>query len=356
MVASNDHTQPTMASNPLLGPLMFDLRGHYLNSEEKELLRHPAAGGIIFFTRNYENPQQIAGLVQSIRSLRPNLLIAVDHEGGRVQRFREGFTRLPPAARYAERLDEKALPQTLESAGWLMAAELRSVDVDFSFAPDLDVDCGISQIIGDRSFSRDAEQAGDHALAFAQGMRRAGMAAVGKHFPGHGAVALDSHLALPEDSRSYADITAKDLLPFKKLIAAGLEGVMPAHVVYKEVDAMPAGFSRRWIQAILRGDLAFKGAVFSDDLSMEGAAVFVQSHIDRARLAIEAGCDMALLCNKPEAIGFVLESLENLNWKAHQPQLDALRGRFPFDRSALLSGSEWRDAAGRVSRLNEQVA
>jgi beta-N-acetylhexosaminidase len=253
-------------------------------------------------------------------------------------------------------LDKKALPPILETAGWLMAAELRAADVDFSFAPDLDVDCGISQVIGDRSFSRDAEQAGDCALAFAQGMRRAGMAAVGKHFPGHGAVALDSHLALPEDPRPYEDVAAKDLLPFKKLIADGLEGVMPAHVVYPEVDALPAGFSRRWIQEVLRGKLAFKGAVFSDDLSMAGAAAFAGGYADRARLAIEAGCDMALACNQPEAIGFVLEALERLDWKERQPRLAALRGKFPIDRSALLAGGEWRAAAEQVGRLNEQAA
>jgi beta-N-acetylhexosaminidase len=344
-----------MASNPLLGPLLFDLRGHSLDSEEKELLRHPAAGGIIFFTRNYESPAQIAGLVQSIRKLRPNLLIAVDHEGGRVQRFRDGFTRLPPAGRYAERLAGQDLPATLETAGWLMAAELRAVGVDFSFAPDLDVDCGISQIIGDRSFSRDAEQAGDYALAFAQGMRRAGMAAVGKHFPGHGAVAADSHLALPEDPRPYADIAAKDLLPFKKLIAAGLEGVMPAHVVYKDVDALPAGFSGRWIRDVLRGGLGFAGAVFSDDLSMEGAA-FGGSHAARVGLALEAGCDMALLCNKPEAIGATLESLERLDWKDRQPRLDAMRGRFAIDRAELLSSREWKEAAAKIAPLNETLA
>jgi beta-N-acetylhexosaminidase len=332
---------------------MFDVRGPSLSSEEKELLRHPAAGGIIFFTRNYENPAQIAGLVQSIRAIRPELLIAVDHEGGRVQRFRDGFTRLPPAARYAERLEEPALSQTLETAGWLMAAELRAVGIDFSFAPDLDVDCGISQIIGDRSFSRDASDAAVCALAFMQGMKRAGMAAVGKHFPGHGAVALDSHLALPEDSRPYADITAKDLLPFKSLIANGLDGVMPAHVIYQAVDPWPAGFSRYWLQQVLRGELAFNGAIFSDDLTMEGAAIFAGSYPDRAKLAIEAGCDMVLVCNKPEAIGFVLESLESLNWKERQTRLAALRGRFPIDRASLLRSNEWCDANQRISLLNE---
>jgi len=343
-----------MASHPLLGPLMFDLRGHSLDNEEKELLRHPAAGGIIFFTRNYENPAQIAGLAQAIRQIRPGLLIAVDHEGGRVQRFREGFTRLPAAARYAERLPPDELHPALETAGWLMAAELRAVGVDFSFAPVLDVDCGISQIIGDRSFSREADKAGDYALAFARGMRRAGMAAVGKHFPGHGAVAADSHLALPEDPRPYAEIAAKDLLPFKKLIAEGLEGVMPAHVVYKAVDSLTAGFSRRWIGEILRGDLGFQGAVFSDDLSMEGAA-FVGSHADRVKFALEAGCDMALLCNKPDSIGVTLESLEKLDWKDRQGRLTALRGRFAIDRPSLLSSAEWKEAVGLILRLNEQA-
>ena len=252
---------------------MFDLRGYHLNNEEKELLRHPAAGGIILFTRNFENPQQIAGLVKTIRSLRPELLVAVDHEGGRVQRFREGFTRLPPAALYAKSLSEKELLPTLETAGWLMAAELRSLDVDFSFAPVLDVDCGVSQVIGDRSFSQDADKVGDYALSFALGMRRAGMASVGKHFPGHGAVALDSHLTLPEDPRPYSEIAAKDLRPFQRLISEGLEGVMPAHVIYPAVDKMPAGFSKHWIDGVLRKQLGFTGAVFSDDLSMEGASV-----------------------------------------------------------------------------------
>jgi beta-N-acetylhexosaminidase len=343
-----------MASTPLLGPYLLDLRGLTLDSEEKELLRHPAAGGMIFFTRNYENPAQIAGLCQSIRAVRPELLIAVDHEGGRVQRFREGFTRLPAAARYAEVLGEADRLPGLQSAAWLLAAELRAVGVDFSFAPDLDVDCGISQIIGDRSFSRDAELAGDYALAFAKGLRKAGMAAVGKHFPGHGAVALDSHLALPEDSRAYADIAAKDLLPFKKLIAAGLEAVMPAHVVYPAIDTLPAGFSRRWIIETLRGKLEFTGAVISDDLSMAGAA-FVGDHSDRAKLAIEAGCDMVLACNQPEVRGHVLEALERLDWRERQPRLNALRGRFPLDRTALLNSREWRDAAERIHLINAAV-
>lgn len=331
---------------------MFDLKGPTLEPEEKEMLAHPAAGGLILFTRNYENPAQLMGLIQSVRKIRPDILIAVDHEGGRVQRFREGFTRLPPASCYAEKLAEAQLLPSLETAGWLMAVELRAVGVDFSFAPDLDVDCGVSQIIGDRSFSRDPKQAGDCAAAFARGMRKAGMAAVGKHFPGHGAVALDSHLALPEDPRSYQEIAAKDLLPFIQLIAEGLEGVMPAHVIYHRVDKLTAGFSPRWIGEILRGQLGFKGAVFSDDLSMEGAA-FVGGSADRVGCALEAGCDMALLCNKPEAIGVTLESLEKRVWKAHQEQLLALRGRFAIGRDELLSSPDWKAAAALVLALNE---
>lgn len=343
-----------MAANSPLGPLMFDLVGPALHQEEKELLLHPAAGGVIFFTRNYENPRQIAGLVESIRALRPQLLIAVDHEGGRVQRFREGFTSLPPAARYAERSAPEEIASTLETAGWLMAAELRAVDIDFSFAPVLDVERGVSQVIGDRSFSRDAEAAGEYALAFSLGMKRAGMASVGKHFPGHGAVALDSHHALPQDPRPFSEISAIDLQPFRKLIGQGLEGVMPAHVVYSQVDDRPAGFSGRWIGEVLRKDLAFEGAVFSDDLAMEGAS-FAGGYPDRARLALDAGCDMVLLCNRPEAIGFVLESLEGLNWKDRQPRLHRLRGRFPVDRQALLSGAEWREAVQDIDRLTDRA-
>ena len=333
---------------------MFDLRGLELAVEEKELLLHPAMGGLIFFGRNYDNPIQIKDLVKSIRAVRPDILIAVDHEGGRVQRFRHGFTRLPPAEAYGKLLSEDELSPTLGMAGWLLAAELRAVDVDFSFAPVLDVDAGVSEIIGDRSFSRDAAKAGDYARSFAQGMRRAGMASVGKHFPGHGAVAADSHHELPVDSRTYAEIAAKDLLPFEKLIAEGLEAIMPAHIIYKEVDEMPAGFSRRWVTEILRGEMGFNGAVFSDDLSMAGAA-FAGDYPDRAKFAIQAGCDMVLVCNKPEAVGFVLEALENLDGYDRQPRLTAMRGRFSIDRAGLQSSDEWKEAVERMARIIDRM-
>lgn len=340
-----------MKSSTPLGPVMIDLRGTSLLPEEREQLRHPATGGVILFSRNYESPEQLAGLNESIRAARPGILIAVDHEGGRVQRFRDGFTRLPPAASYAEHCgsDDSALLDALESAGWLMAAELLAVGVDFSFAPVLDVDCGISAIIGDRSFSRDPANAGHFALSFANGMRKAGMAAVGKHFPGHGAVALDSHLALPEDPRSYAEIAAKDLLPFRQLIHAGLEGVMPAHVVYPAVDSRPAGFSAHWISKILRDDLGFDGAVFSDDLSMAGAA-FAGDFTQRARLALQAGCDMVLVCNAPEAAAVVLEQLSDVMTQ-RQDRLERMRGHFDLDRASLLESARWREAHEKLKQM-----
>jgi beta-N-acetylhexosaminidase len=327
---------------------MFDLADTRLEPEEKERLLSPAAGGIIFFARNYENPEQIAQLTADIRAVRPEILIAVDHEGGRVQRFREGFTRLPPAARYQAEGDADALAET---AGWVLAAELRAVGVDFSFAPVLDVECGISRVIGDRAFGDDPDTAARLAAAFTRGMARAGMAAVGKHFPGHGSVEEDSHIALPVDRRPLAEIEARDLRPFRALIESGLEGMMASHVVYEQLDSRPAGFSPFWIQDVLRGRLGFAGAVFTDDLSMAGAAM-AGGPVDRVRLALEAGCDMVLVCNAPGAAENVLEALSG-----HTPdplataRLQRMAGRFPIDRAALLASPEWQDAAARIAAL-----
>jgi len=291
-------------TNPYpLGPVMLDVEGLTLGSHEREKINHPNTGAVILFSRNYQDPQQVTELIKQIRAARKGpILIAVDQEGGRVQRFREGFTRLPPAAAYENS------PELTESAGWLMATELLSVGVDFSFAPVLDVDCGVSQIIGDRSFSRDSGLAANLASLFRKGMNAAGMAATGKHFPGHGAVALDSHLTLPIDNRDLESLRTKDFLPFKQLIAEGLEGIMPAHVLFPNIDANPAGFSTFWIQQILRQELKFNGTVFSDDLSMEGAA-FAGDYLERTRLAQQAGCDMLLVCNNPLAAEQVLNLL-----------------------------------------------
>ncbi|BBA37215.1 beta-hexosaminidase [Methylocaldum marinum] len=334
---------------------MLDLQGLSVSPDERDKLTHPAAGGLILFSRNYQSPEQLMELVREIRALRPQILIAVDHEGGRVQRFREGFTRLPPASRYGEAGDGQPnfSEAAAETAGWLMAAELRAIDIDFSFAPVLDVDSGISEIIGDRAFSRDPFEAAKLALAFAKGMRRAGMAAVGKHFPGHGGVAADSHHELPVDRRPFDEIESRDLLPFRTFIEFGPEGIMPAHVVYAEIDERPAGFSPFWIQEVLRRRLGFEGTVFSDDLSMAGAA-FAGNPVDRARLALEAGCDMILVCNMPDAAEEVLESLANHSDAKRDSRLQRMRGRYPTDRQTLMASEDWRHAAELIASINEQ--
>lgn len=335
------------------GPVMLDLKGLSLAEEERELLAHPAVGGVILFGRNYQSPEQAAGLVAAIRAARPGpLLIAVDQEGGRVQRLRDGYTRLPPADAYWRHgggADEaKALAK---EAGWLMAAEVRAIDVDFSFAPVLDVDCGISEIIGDRSFARDPHIASRQAGAFIAGMREAGMASVGKHFPGHGGVAADSHLALPLDGRSWDELWEADLLPYRQLIPLGLDAVMPAHVVYSQLDRQPAGFSRFWLQEVLRQRLNFNGAAFSDDLSMEGAAA-AGDFAQRAHAALEAGCDMVLVCNNPDAARVVLSTLENFAFsQVSKDRLLRLRGREGASWPELKAMPRWRQAVESIEKI-----
>jgi beta-N-acetylhexosaminidase len=331
---------------------MIDLASTSLSTAEQDRLLSPATGGIILFRRNYESPEQITDLIAEIRAIRPELLVAVDHEGGRVQRFRDGYTRLPSVANY--RFHGGAA--LAEKAGWLMAAELRAVDVDFSFAPVLDVECGISQVIGDRAFGTDPVTVAELAQSFAAGMRRAGMSAVGKHFPGHGGVEEDSHVALPVDRRSLAEIEKCDLMPFKALLAAGIEGIMPAHVIYAAVDERPAGFSPFWLQEVLRRRMGFSGAIFSDDLSMAGAA-YGGSYSDRARLALVAGCDMVLVCNAPEAAEEVLESLSDLTVNPQrQPRLQAMRGRNGTDRARLRESPEWQETSQRLAAISSTGA
>ena len=260
-----------MTNQQAMGPVMIDLIGPSILEEEKEKICHPNTGGIILFQRNFKNANQVTQLCRDIRNIRKsNLLIAVDQEGGRVQRFQDGFTRLPAANTYQSFGREAESLAT--TAGWLMATELLKCHIDFSFAPVLDVDAGVSEIIGNRSFSQDPIRASQLATAFRNGMRRAGMAAVGKHFPGHGAIAADSHIELPVDKRNLASLKSHDLLPFKALIADQIEGIMPAHIIYPEIDNQPAGFSSFWLKTILRNQLNFNGVIFSDDLSMAGAA------------------------------------------------------------------------------------
>lgn len=329
---------------------MLDVGGYTLTAHEQTLIQHPNTGAVILFARNYENPEQIQRLTSSIRNARNgDLLIAVDQEGGRVQRFQTGFTRLPPALAYSKN------PELAEAAGWLMAAELLAVGVDFSFAPVLDIDCGVSDIIGNRSFARDALLVSQLAGAFMAGMKAAGMAATGKHFPGHGAVALDSHLTLPVDERDLNELRRKDLLPFQQLINEGLDAIMPAHVLYPNIDPKPAGFSSFWIQQILRQELGFNGAIFSDDLSMEGAA-FAGDFPARAKLAEQAGCDMILVCNNPKAAEQVLDSLTVTDNPIRQQRLLAMQGRPLLQRSALMATEKWQTLSSQLSEFTAKYA
>lgn len=279
------------------GVLMLDIAGPELTREEVGWLNSPALGGIILFSRNYECPQQLQTLTAAIRACRPGILIAVDQEGGRVQRLRKDFSRLPPMQYFGTLWhgDPAKAENLARECGWLMAAEVLACGLDFSFAPVLDLATGSSQVIADRAFSEDPAVIGVLASAFMEGMHEAGMATTGKHFPGHGSVAADSHLELPVDSRSESAIRASDLIPFSTCLPH-LDAVMPAHVIYPAVDSFCAGFSAIWIKQILRQELGFKGVVFSDDLSMAGAAA-AGSMVERIELALTAGCDMLLVCN-----------------------------------------------------------
>jgi beta-N-acetylhexosaminidase len=281
-----------------LGPVMGDVVGLELTADDITRLQHPLIGGVILFARNYESPEQLRQLTSSIHALRePALLIAVDHEGGRVQRFREGFTAIPPMRVLGQKYQED-MPQGLALAralGYIMAAELSAHGIDFSFAPVLDLDWGESGVIGDRAFHRDADIVTKVAGELIAGLHDAGGASCGKHFPGHGFVKADSHHEIPRDERVMAAIANDDLVPFKAL-AKQLDSVMPAHVIYELVDSRPAGFSPKWLKEILRAQLGFEGVIFSDDLSMEGAS-FAGGVVARAQAAFSAGCDMVLFCN-----------------------------------------------------------
>ena len=336
-----------------LGPVMLDIAGTRLAAEDRELLAHPNVGGVILFSRNFESPDQLRALTAEIHGLRhPELVIAVDQEGGRIQRFREGFTPLPPMHMLGRKYDmeQDVALQVAETCGWLMAAELRAAGVDLSFAPVLDLDYGLSEVIGDRAFHRDPEVVARLAGRFAAGMRHAGMGAVGKHFPGHGGVIADSHHALPEDRRAYADLL-DDMRPYERLISEGLAGVMAAHVVYARLDRMPAGFSRWWLGTELRIRLRFQGAIFSDDLSMAGAA-FAGSPEARAVLALEAGCDVVLVCNDRPAAIAVVTALGDWYEPAAHLRLARLRGRGDYD-APLQASREWQRAEALVREFED---
>ena len=294
-----------------LGPVMLDIEGTELTADDKKKLLHPLIGGVILFARNFSSRGQLVQLTTEIHALRtPSLLIAVDHEGGRVQRFREDFTRLPPMRELGRIWDEHPIKarHLAQQTGYVLAAELRAAGVDLSFTPVLDMDHGQSCIIGDRAFHHKPQAITELAHGLMSGLKSAGMTAVGKHFPGHGYIEADSHIEVPVDERTYLDIEKNDLIPFRKMIGFGLAAIMPAHVIYPRVDACPAGFSEIWLKKILRGDLGFEGCIFSDDLSMEGAAI-AGNIMQRTKSALSAGCDMVLVCNNPEAADTLLAEL-----------------------------------------------
>jgi len=339
-----------------IGPVMADLQGLELQAEEREMLQHPAVGGVILFSRNYESAEQVHQLADDIHRLRqPPLLIAVDQEGGRVQRFRDGFFRLPPVGRLGTiyQKDHQQALRLAREAGWLMASEILSVGVDLSFAPVLDLDLGVSTVIGDRAFHRKPEVVTELALAYQRGMHQAGMASVGKHFPGHGGVVADSHHSLPEDERSLADLQMKDLIPFERLMHNGLNGIMAAHVLYPQIDSQPAGFSKRWLTGVLRQMLGFQGVIFSDDLSM-GGAEWAGDHPQRAHMALQAGCDMVLVCNQPEQAARVIESLSDYNDPAAHLRLARMHGAAFPDRNTLTACQRWQSATALLEQCEPE--
>ncbi len=326
---------------------MIDLEGTAVSAEERELLRHPLVGGVILFTRNYLDPEQLSHLVADLHGIRtPALIVAVDHEGGRVQRFRQGFSELPAARRIGHEFDadpRKGL-DLAHTMGWLMAAELRAHGVDLSFAPCVDIDHGVS-FITDRAFHSRPQVVSQLASAYAQGMRAAGMAATAKHFPGHGAVVADSHLTLPVDRREITDLDG-DLMPYRRLIANGLPAVMVGHLLFPAVDPAPASLSRHWIRDVLRGELRFQGVVFADDLSMGGAAEAYGDVVTRAARALAAGCDMLPVCNRREAVVQLLDRLKVTPEPASGLRLIRLHGREHYNSEQLRSGPEWQRARG----------
>ncbi len=338
-----------------LGPLMVDLEGSVINEIEKELLMRPEVGGIILFSRNFESVEQITTLVDEVHRLRsPRLLVSVDHEGGRVQRFHEGFSRIPAAAIYARVAKDNidGARQLAEDAGWLMAIELRACGIDFSFAPVLDLAHGLSGVIGDRAFHSKPATVATLAYAFMHGMNKAGMQAVGKHFPGHGGVVEDSHVAMPVDRRDLEELMASDIIPFQYMIENKLAAIMPAHVIYEKVDEKPAGYSSFWINDILRKRLGFQGVVFSDDLSMEAACV-AGGFGERAEAALTAGCDMALVCNHLDGAIEAANYIKGYANPTSQLRLVRMHGEHDIDWAQLKQNKHWQQTSARITALND---
>ena len=344
----------------MIGALMLDIAGTELTQEDIELLSAPQVGGVILFARNIHSPAQVRDLTDHMRQVRPDILIAVDQEGGRVQRLKQGFTLLPAMGRFGELYQtepERAL-KLAEECGWLMATEVLAVGIDFSFAPVLDLN-GVSDVIGDRAFAARPVDIIALADAFLRGMHRAGMATTGKHFPGHGSVKADSHVAAAIDSRSFTEIQQQDMQTFLQL-QNQLDALMPAHVIYDQVDPNPAGFSEFWLQQVLRKDLGYDGVLFSDDLSMQAACVAGDADA-RLRAALAAGCDMGLVCNNRAAQRLALSAITDFPLP-NQTRLERMRGKIPelsteFKITEVLDlGDEWRSVRDRILAFKEQSA
>ncbi|MBS0289460.1 MAG: beta-N-acetylhexosaminidase [Proteobacteria bacterium] len=330
-----------------IGPVILDIEGLTLTPEEEEIVLHPQVGGVIFFSRNYESPEQIWQLSSRLKALRSDLVLCVDQEGGRVQRFKKGCTLLPKLKVLGELFDANVYPlakvqEISEKLGYLMALEVRSLGVDLSFAPVLDLDLGLSEVMKDRCIHQDPKIVSLLAISYIKGMGKAGMRATGKHFPGHGAVTLDSHFALPQDPRSMLQIQ-KDMLPFKTLIEFGISAIMPAHIVFPQIDPFPVGFSAYWLQAILRQKLGFKHTIISDDLSMEGAKG-IGSYGQRTNQALEAGCDFVLICNNRQG---AIEALQSVNHKhplSQKRRSNLLAQGEPLPWQTLTKTAQWQEA------------
>ena len=292
---------------------MIDVESYHLNIEDMQRIKHPLVGGVILFTRNYQNKNQLKQLVSQIRDIKKDILIGVDHEGGRVQRFKDGFTSLPPMAMLGKMYDQdKQKAKDFASlVGWVIAKDLGGCDIDFSFTPVLDVNYGASSVIGDRAFHEQVSPVIELANNLIQGLEDGGMQAIGKHFPGHGFIREDTHLEKGEDKRKFLDIKENDLKVFISLINNGMKGIMPSHIIYSSCDSLPAGLSRFWLQDQLRDKLGFKGAIFSDDMSMKAAKFVKENIVERLLMALNAGCDMVLLCNSPKEVDY---ALTNIRW------------------------------------------